>query len=137
MLVYGSLAVSPPPSVWVCVPSVTTDDWSEVSAELFGVYEFSQGAARAGEPLIYLVRTDDLLGRRGPGRAMVATGVLSAARTLALEMAKTGVPVNVLSVEEDTKSEAIDAWILHLSAPDGPTGEIVRLGSGHIGKALP
>lgn len=129
--------MSPPPSVWVCVPSVASDDWSEVSTELFGVYEFSQGAARAGKPLIYLVRTDDLLGRRGPGMAMVATGVLSAARTLALEMAKTGVPVNVLSVEEDTKSAAIDAWIRHLSAPDGPTGEIVRLGSGHIGKALP
>lgn len=129
--------MSPPPSVWVCAPAVTTDEWSEVSSELFEVFQFSQGAARAGAPLVYLVLTDDLLGRRGPGRAMVATGVLSAARTLALEMAKSGVPVNVLSVEEDTAPATIGTWIGYLSLPDGPTGEVVRLGSGHIGKALP
>jgi hypothetical protein len=28
-------------------------------------------------------------------------------------------------------------WVAHLTDPDGPTGEIVRLDPSHLGRALP
>ena len=67
-----------------------SDDWPAVSAELRRAFEMSRAAAVAGESLVYVVRNDDLLGRRGPGNAMVATGLVSAARTAALEGARKG-----------------------------------------------
>lgn len=112
------------------------DEWPEVENELRAAFELTRSAAQRGGAITYVVHNDDLLGRRGPGRAMVATGLLSAARTAAVELAKTGVPVNVLAVEDDTPSEAIARWARLLSEPGGPTGELIHLGPGHIGKAL-
>jgi 3-oxoacyl-[acyl-carrier protein] reductase len=57
------------------------------------------------------VHNDDLLGRRGAGRAMVATGLLSAARTAAVELVKSGVPVNVLAVEDETDPSTVARWV--------------------------
>lgn len=113
-----------------------TDDWSVVLRVMKHAFVVSQHAAADGDPLVYVVHNDDLLGRRGPGPAMVATGLLSAARTLALEMAKVGVAVNVLAVSDESTPAAIETWINRLAEPDGPTGELVHLGAGHIGKAL-
>jgi len=87
--------------------------------------------------VVYVVAGDDLLGRRGPGRAMVACGLLSAARTAAVEGARAGVPVNTLAVEADTPPATVAAWVARLLEPGGPTGELVRLGTAHLGKALP
>ena len=56
--------------------------------------------------------------------------------TAAAELTKTGVPVNVLAVEDDTDPTVDARWVSLLSGPVGPTGELVHLGPGHIGKAL-
>lgn len=125
-----------PPAGAVIAVDEVGDDWDSVSAELTAVFEASQAAARQGDPIVYVVRTDDLLGRRGAGRAMVACGVLSAARTAALELLEQGLPVNVLALEEDTPAAAVSRWAVRLLEPDGPTGELVHLGAGHLGKAL-
>lgn len=114
-----------------------SDDWGDVLAELTDAYEVSRRAVESGQALVFIVRTDDLLGRRGAGKAMVATGLLSAARSAALETAKAGIPINVLAVEEQTATDIIAAWISQLMQTGGPTGEVVRLGPSHIGKALP
>lgn len=114
-----------------------SDGWDDVRTELVAAFEFSRAAAKAGEPLVFVVRTDDLLGRRGAGRAMVATGLLSAARSLALETTKANVPINVLAVEEGTASSSVALWVNQLLIQGGPTGELVRMGASHIGKALP
>ncbi len=113
-----------------------SDDWDRVSVELAMAFELSQSAARDGRAITYIVHNDDLLGRRGAGKAMVATGLLSAARTAAVELAKASVPVNVLAVQDDTTPETIARWVATLAEPDGPTGELIHLGPGHIGKAL-
>ena len=68
---------------------------------------------------------------------MVATGLLSAARTLAAELKRDGVPVNVLGITPETPVEAISTWVGRLLEPGGPTGELVQLGGTQIGKALP
>jgi hypothetical protein len=112
------------------------DDWAGVKSTLTLAFEMSREAAAARVPIVYVVANDDLLGRRGAPAAMVATGLLSGARTAALEMAKDGAPVNVLAVDEPSAPEAVCRWVRQLCEPGGPTGELVHLGSGHIGKAL-
>ena len=75
-------------------------------------------------------------GGEGPPRAMVACGLLSGARTAAIEGLKPGIPVNVLAVEDDTTPETVAMWVARLAEPGGPSGELVHLGSAHLGKAL-
>lgn len=113
------------------------DEWPEVMAELTEAFLLSREAASAGAPVVYIVHNDDLLGRRGAGAAMVATGLLSGARTLAFEGRKTGTPANVLVVEDVSPPEQIARWAVRLLERDGPSGELVHLGSQHVGKALP
>lgn len=113
------------------------DDWEHVATELRAAFEATKPAAIDGDPVVYIVSSDALLGRTGPGNAMVATGLLSAARTLAAEMRRDGVPVNVLGVASDTPADVIVAWVGHLLERGGPTGELVQLGGTQIGKALP
>lgn len=120
----------------VLQPTVDSDDWTDTLASLQAVFRLSQAAAREERPVVYIVDNDDLLGRNGPGRAMVATGVLSAARTLAVEMAKMGVPVNVIGLDPETDPATAARWIL-AALDGGPTGEFIRMGPGHVGKALP
>lgn len=114
-----------------------SDEWRDVSAELSDAFDLSKAAAAESGPVVYVVDGDDLLGRRGSGGAMVACGLLSAARTLALETARSGVPVNVIATGEDTSPDLVAFWAEALCRPGGVNGELVRLGSSHLGKALP
>lgn len=113
------------------------NDWAEILAELTRVFEVSREAAVEERSLVYVVRQDDLLGRRGAGNAIVATGLLSAARTAALEGARKGWTANVVAFDVDADPAMVDAWAQRLLEDGGVTGEIVRVGTGHIGKALP
>ena len=113
------------------------NDWAEILAELTRVFEVSREAAVEERSLVYVVRQDDLLGRRGAGNAIVATGLLSAARTAALEGARKGWTANVVAFDVDADPATVDAWAQRLLEDGGVTGEIVRVGTGHIGKALP
>ena len=61
------------------------DDWDDVAAEMERVFRFAREAATKERSVVFVVNADDLLGRRGAGSAMLATGILSATRTLALE----------------------------------------------------
>jgi D-serine deaminase-like pyridoxal phosphate-dependent protein len=117
--------------------AAVSDGWTAVLDELTAAYELSQTAVRAGGPIVYLLESDDLLGRRGIGSAMVACGLMSAARTLALETARAGVPVNVLALGATTKRDSVRFWVESLCRPNGPNGELIRLGADHLGKALP
>jgi len=112
-------------------------EWNPIFRELQEAFELSQEAARNLGPVVYVVDGDDLLGRRGTGQAMVACGLLSAARTLALETARSGVPVNVLAISPDALPELVGIWVQSLCREGGPSGELIRLGGSHLGKALP
>lgn len=111
-------------------------DWPAVRAELSSAFDLARQAAIAQAPMVFIVEGDDLLGRRGAPRAMVATGLLSAARTAGVELAKSGAPVNTLSIGSDTAAEVAARWVMNLLG-GGTSGELVRLGTAHIGKALP
>lgn len=114
------------------------DDWDSIRAELRRAFEMSRTAASAGESFVYVVHHDDLLGRRGAGNAMVATGLLSAARTAALEGARKGWSVNVVAYDDDADPAAVSRWAERLATDsEGVTGELIRVGPSHLGKALP
>ena len=68
---------------------------------------------------------------------MVATGLLSAARTAALEGVRRGWTANVVAFDEDADRSAVERWAQQLIEAGEVTGELVRVGEGHIGKALP
>jgi hypothetical protein len=106
-------------------------------AELTRAFEVAKEAAIEETSFVYVVRQDDLLGRRGPGNAMVATGLLSAARTAALEGIRKGWTANVLAIDAEADPAVVTEWAHHLLDADDVTGELVRIGAGHIGKALP
>ena len=113
------------------------DDWPEVKAELERAFQMSRRAAQAGESFVFVVHNDDLLGRRGAGNAIVATGLLSAARTAAIEGSRKGWTANVIAHDEGTPAEEVERWADRMLESDGVTGEVIRLGPGHLGKALP
>jgi hypothetical protein len=115
----------------------TVDDWPEAKRVMMKAFTLSQRAAIAEAPIVYVVHGDDLLGRRGAPSAMVATGLLSAARTAAIELSRKRTVVNVVAVGDDTPPEETAHWIVTLMDPSGPTGEVIRLDPGHLGKALP
>lgn len=113
------------------------DGWDQVRGELTRAFVASRAAARAGDSFVYVVCQDDLLGRRGVGKAMVATGLLSAARTAALEGLGPGWAVNVVAYDTGTDPELVEAWARRILESVGVTGELIRIGPGHLGKALP
>lgn len=117
--------------------SAVVDDWSTARERLREAFEMSREAARADRSIVYVVHGDDLLGRRGTASAMMATGLLSAARTAAIELRRVGAVVNVVAVGDDTDSEVVARWVTHLTDPTGPTGELIRLHPSHLGKTLP
>lgn len=114
-----------------------SDDWGEILAALTRAFEASRAAAQAGDSIVYVVHNDDLLGRRGPGKAMLATGLLSAARTAALEGVRDGWTVNVVAFSAGADHDTVADWADYLIGSSDVTGEVVRIGPDHIGKALP
>ncbi len=111
--------------------------WESVLAELTEAFQCTRQAVAAGEPVVFVVDNDDLLGRNSPERAMMATALLSGARSVALEQVKVGIPVNVVSIEPGVEGEDLVRWCRGLIEMRGPTGELIHLGAGHLGKARP
>ncbi len=114
-----------------------SNEWADIKAELDRAFQMSRLAAQAEESFVYVVHNDDLLGRRGAGNAMVATGLLSAARTAAIEGSRKGWTVNVIAHDDDADQEQVRDWANQMLDSNGATGELIRIGSSHLGKALP
>lgn len=113
-------------------------DWASTLDALSTLFAAAKAAAVRGSPVVFLVSADALLGRTDPLDAMAATGVVSAGRTLALELAKQQAAVNCIAFTDSSPADEIVTWSLRLlnSGPDGPTGELIHLGGAQIGKAL-
>ena len=115
-----------------------SDDWETVAEEMDRAFRFARDAATNEESVVFVIHADDLLGRRGAGQSMLATGLLSAARTMALEGWRKGWTANVIAWDGETGSqEDVETLAMDLAARGTVTGEVLRIGPGHIGKALP
>ena len=113
------------------------NDWDATRSELERAFIMSRTAAQAEESFVYVVNHDDLLGRRGAGNAMVATGLLSAARTAAIEGSRKGWTANVIAYDDGADRAQVEQWAKWMLDSTGVTGELIRVGSTHLGKALP
>ncbi|CAN5775593.1 hypothetical protein BH23ACT5_BH23ACT5_23640 [soil metagenome] len=126
-----------PPGATCFDASALVATWDETRRVLLDAFAASQPAAQAEASIVYIVHGDDLLGRRGAPSAMVGTGILSAARTAAIELSRKGAVVNVIAIDDETDPEITRLWVSYLVDGDGPTGQVVQLTKTHLGKALP
>lgn len=135
-----------PRSVDVPVPDVGTswlfwmdeieDTWDAAASELFDAFRGSREAAISESSIVFIVRNDDLIGRSGLTRAMVSSGLVSGARTAALEGARKGWTCNVIAYDVEVPGEVVIDKALWVLDDGSITGELIHLGPGHIGKAL-
>ncbi len=105
-------------------------DFAGVEAALLDAFHQSQAAAQAGEPIVYVLRQRDLLGQDTVLGAILAGALLSAVRTLAAERTV----ANAIAVGDDPQHT--DRWIAIMHDQSDVSGELIRLGPGHVGKAL-
>lgn len=110
------------------------EGWPEVEGELLQAFTLTQEAFAAAAPIVYLVRQPDLLGQEGSPGAMLAGALLSGARALAMEDRDSTTTINVLAHDDGAGPAAIARWIATLLDAPGISGEVVRLGRGHLGK---
>lgn len=112
------------------------DTWADARAELDSAFALSKSTAVEESSIVYVVRNDDLLGRNGPTRAMVSSGLVSGARTAALEGSRKGWTANVIAYDPGVEADSILDQAIALLKNGAVTGELVHLGPGHLGKAL-
>src|SRR4051812_30155731 len=105
-------------------------DFEAVETALTDAFRRAQEAAREGEPIVFVLSQEDLLGQRGAPSAMLANALLSGMRTLAAE----GHHANAVAVGADTDPEDLQHWISQLEAGRGVAGELVRVHAKHVGK---
>ena len=106
------------------------DDFAGVEIALLDAFKRSQAAARDGEPIVFVLSQEDLLGQRGAPGAMLANALLSGMRTLAAE----GHRANAIAVGPDADAEDLQHWIAQLETGRGVAGELVRVHAAHVGK---
>lgn len=111
-------------------------DWDDARAELSAAFVMAREAARSQDSIVYVVKNDDLLGRNGPIPAMISSGLVSAARTAALEGSSKGWTANVIAHDTSIPAEAVMERARFILSNWTTTGEVIHLGPGHIGKAL-
>jgi len=118
-------------------PAPQTASWADVESALLGAFQRSQAGAPADAPVVYLVSQPALLGHAGPLPAMLAAGLVSAARALGMEGVRRGRRANALAYGDDTPPEVIATWTRALLEHSGPSGELMHLGSSQHGKVRP
>ena len=105
-------------------------DWEGVETALADAFRRAQQAARDGEPIVFVLSQEDLLGQRGAPSAILANSLLSGMRTLAAE----GHRANAVAVGPDTDPEDLQHWIAQLEEGRGVAGELIRVHAAHVGK---
>lgn len=109
----------------------------DIRHEMLLSFRLSKQAASAGAPAVYVLWTPDLLGQRGPLPAMLANGLVSAARSMGMEGLREDRTSNALAFDTGTDPATMAFWISTLLDGHGVTGELVGVGSGHLGKVVP
>ena len=112
-------------------------DWSAVEDELTEAFHLAQGASAADAPVVFVVDSAAMLGRGGPLDSMVATGLVSGARTLAFEGLRKERYVGIIATDRSERAGDLgDAVRFALSSRAGH-GQVLTLGTGHAGAMFP
>lgn len=105
-------------------------DYAGVERALEDAFAQAQAAARDGEPIVFVLSQEHLLGQRGVPGAMLANALLSGMRTLAAEQHA----ANAVAVGAEADPAHVAHWIAQLEAGRGVRGELVRVDAAHVGK---
>lgn len=106
--------------------------WTEAKRVFTEAFHALREAKQSGVNAVVRVHTDDEYGRRGELGAMVACGLTSAIRALAMEM-RDGPVANVIS-DDGTASRSLAATVSWLLSGNAVTGEVITIGRSHLGK---
>lgn len=111
-------------------------DLSAVGERLLEAFRELRDGIGAGRAVVVLLDDGDLLGQGAPEDAAVANALLGMVRSLALEGASKGWRVNAVTTRGDGHP-ALAATVDHLGATPGLSGQLVRLGTDHLGRLAP
>jgi hypothetical protein len=114
-------------------PAADLDSVTKVLTEAFAAVKEAVSAER---PVVVLVEDGDLLGQGEIIDASVATGLLGLVRAFALEGAKPGWRVNAVShrgADDLVAAREAAEWL----AGSDLSGQLIRVGTAHIGKVWP
>lgn len=121
----------------VFVASRGMADWQSVEDELTDAFLLAQQASAADAPIVFVVDSDAMLGRAGALDSMVATGLVSGARTLAFEGVRKDRYVGIIATDRSEKSGDLARAVRFAVASRAGHGQVVALGTGHVGAMLP
>lgn len=108
-------------------------DVAAVGTQLDAAFATLKQAVADNEPVTVVVSDADLLGQGDPCDAAVAAALLGMVRTVAIEGAKQGFRVNCVTHRDGASSVAATAE--GIAAIEGLSGQLVRPGVKHLGKA--
>jgi hypothetical protein len=112
------------------------DDPDRIGAALTAVFVAAREAVLDQRPVVLLLDDRDLLGQGAVGDAGVATGMLGLARALALEGAKPGWRVNVVSHRGGDDAGAVEDAVAWVGGSE-LSGQLIRVGTDHLGRVWP
>jgi hypothetical protein len=110
------------------------EDHAQVADTLTDAFSRMRAGVLAGSPVLVLIDDRDLLGQGSVADAAVATGMLGLVRAFALEGARPGWRVNALTHRGEEEGVEATAELLLAS---GLTGQLIRIGSDHLGRVWP
>jgi len=110
------------------------EDYERVTRALTDAFSEMRAAVLAERPVVALLDDRDLLGQGTVADAALATGMLGLVRAFALEGARVGWKVNALTHrgEQDDVDD-----LLALLAGTGLSGQLIRIGTEHLGRVWP
>jgi hypothetical protein len=113
------------------------NSWDEAERELTDVFRLSKEAILAHAPVVYLVETAAVLGRASVLNSAVATGLVGAARIFAFEGKRTDDFATVISVGADQPMSTVVEAVQFVLSTRSALGQVVSLGTDHVGAMLP
>lgn len=111
--------------------------WDEAESELADVFTLSKEAILAHAPVIYLVESAAVLGRASVLNSAVATGLVGAARNFAFEGRRTDDFAAVISIGAEQSASTIVEAVQFVVSTRSALGQVVSLGTEHVGAMLP
>jgi NAD(P)-dependent dehydrogenase (short-subunit alcohol dehydrogenase family) len=116
-------------SAAVVIEPAAPADVDAVGTALREAFVSARDALDAEQPVLVVMPDGDLLGHGTPAACAQAAALLGLVRALAFEGVKEGWSINAVS-----RGDAADAELPDLSAL---SGQLVRLGTAHVGKVWP
>lgn len=112
-------------------------DWTSVEEELTEAFRLAQEASVAGAPVVFVIDSDAMLGRATPLDSMVATGLVSGARTLAFEGLRKERYVGIVATDRSESAGSLGEAVHFAIASRAGHGQVITLGTGHAGAMFP